>query len=298
MRLAVYASSQDDKTRMAPLLEALCRRGDKLQIHTLPDRKRTDCDAALLLGSASVLSLGLACLLRAQPYIVLLDEPPPKDILRLWLLRRLLAKAESVQHFDPPSLLKLCDHGWRGDNARLHRGFGVDLTAFPFLPYPQKSRRLLVLGEEDEALCSLLTSLDRQYPDYPLEPFYLTAEQEKDPALRREAYQSAAAVLATAERNAAFLTEAAACGRPLLAPAVGLCRELCREDVNGFCYAPNDADARRDAVKSLLLMPPPFRQVMGVRSREWAEEHFDRRLSLLAAEHELNRLRRRLRKER
>lgn len=64
-----------------------------------------------------------------------------------------------------------------------------------------------------------------------------------------------------------FLLEAAACGLPLVATNVPGCREVVRDNENGFLVPVNDAEALADAILR-LLRDENLRRRMGASSRE------------------------------
>jgi glycosyltransferase involved in cell wall biosynthesis len=69
------------------------------------------------------------------------------------------------------------------------------------------------------------------------------------------------------------LTEAAACGRPIVTTDVAGCREIVRHHENGLLVPPRDAKAVADAL-ARLIESPELRRRMGRRGRQIAVEEF------------------------
>lgn len=73
------------------------------------------------------------------------------------------------------------------------------------------------------------------------------------------------------------LLEAAACGLPTIAADVPGCREIVRDQENGYLVPAGDAGGLADAIESLLA-DKSLRERMGKRSRELTVESFSERL--------------------
>lgn len=73
------------------------------------------------------------------------------------------------------------------------------------------------------------------------------------------------------------LMEAAATGRPLIASNISGCKEIISRDVSGIVFEPRSEEALLEALEKFMSMDILSRQKMGLKSREWVEEHFDRR---------------------
>ena len=82
-----------------------------------------------------------------------------------------------------------------------------------------------------------------------------------------------AALTSTSEGMPVCLMEAAACGVPAVATAVGGVPELIEEGVTGFLTTPGDAGGLADALER-LLRDPELAARMGVAARRRAEERF------------------------
>jgi glycosyltransferase involved in cell wall biosynthesis len=67
--------------------------------------------------------------------------------------------------------------------------------------------------------------------------------------------------------------EAAACGVPVVAPAVGGVPELVEDGVTGLLSRPADTMAFAEAVER-LLKDPALRRAMGAAARRRAEDRF------------------------
>lgn len=74
------------------------------------------------------------------------------------------------------------------------------------------------------------------------------------------------------------LLEAAAVGRPLIATDVPGCREVVREDENGFLVPARDATALADAMERMLTLSAAERQTLGTASRALVERRFSEHL--------------------
>lgn len=91
----------------------------------------------------------------------------------------------------------------------------------------------------------------------------------------RDWLERAAVVALTSEMEGmpVSLMEAAACGRPVVAPAVGGIPEVVVDGVTGLLVGSGDGAAIADALE-LLLGRPDLRRAMGRAARERAEAHF------------------------
>lgn len=69
------------------------------------------------------------------------------------------------------------------------------------------------------------------------------------------------------------LMEAAACGVPVVAPAVGGIPELVRDGVTGLLSQPNDLTGLVTGLEQ-LIHDPVLRTRLGAAARQWAAEHF------------------------
>jgi glycosyltransferase involved in cell wall biosynthesis len=74
------------------------------------------------------------------------------------------------------------------------------------------------------------------------------------------------------------LLEAAACGLPQVATAVGGVEEAVLHEKTGFVALPDDPDALAAAMRRLSGAPPAVRHEMGLAAREHALARFDLRL--------------------
>jgi glycosyltransferase involved in cell wall biosynthesis len=70
-----------------------------------------------------------------------------------------------------------------------------------------------------------------------------------------------------------ILIEAASCGRAIIATDVPGCREIVRNDINGFLIPPCDSKSLAIALKT-LINNPKLRAKMGLRGREIVEAEF------------------------
>ncbi|TBH21912.1 glycosyltransferase [Thermus thermamylovorans] len=70
------------------------------------------------------------------------------------------------------------------------------------------------------------------------------------------------------------LLEAHASGLPIVATDVGANREVVREGVSGFLVWPRSPEALAGAMERMLALDQGDRVLMGLRGREWVEEHF------------------------
>jgi glycosyltransferase involved in cell wall biosynthesis len=74
------------------------------------------------------------------------------------------------------------------------------------------------------------------------------------------------------------LLEAAAMGKPIITCDVPGCREIVRDQVNGFLCAPRDPESLAGAMERMIDMAPDDRLRMGNASRREAETRFDERI--------------------
>lgn len=78
------------------------------------------------------------------------------------------------------------------------------------------------------------------------------------------------------------LLEAAACGRPVLASNICGCIETFIQGESGIAFEPKSAESIVQAVEKILTYSEEKRRQMGIRGREWVEDHFDRNLVIKA----------------
>jgi glycosyltransferase involved in cell wall biosynthesis len=67
-----------------------------------------------------------------------------------------------------------------------------------------------------------------------------------------------------------------ACGRPIVAALNGEGGRVIVESGAGFASSPEDADALAESVLAMYRMPKKEREAMGVRGKQYCEEHFER----------------------
>ena len=83
------------------------------------------------------------------------------------------------------------------------------------------------------------------------------------------------------------LLEAAATARPVLASAVEGCLDTFEEGRSGLAFAPQDAGSLEEALERFLRLPYEKRREMGLCSRRFVEERFDRNFVVAAYLEEL-----------
>lgn len=72
------------------------------------------------------------------------------------------------------------------------------------------------------------------------------------------------------------LLEAAAAGRPLIASDVPGCRECLQDEKSGFLVKAKDTKDLTEKVEKFIRIPHDEKKEMGLASRKWVEQHFDR----------------------
>jgi glycosyltransferase involved in cell wall biosynthesis len=188
------------------------------------------------------------------------------------------------------------------NNARLIKGSGVDLDAFPPSPQPADPPVVILasrlvwkkgVGEFVEAARQLRRSeAEARFvlvgKSDPLNPHAVPEEQlaawddegvvewwgfqEDMPTVFENAH---VVCLPSYYREGVpkVLIEAAACERPLVTTDMPGCREIVRDGENGLLVAPRDAEALADALQRLLARPER-RAEMGKRGRRLVKEEF------------------------
>lgn len=71
------------------------------------------------------------------------------------------------------------------------------------------------------------------------------------------------------------LMEALALSKPIITSNIPGCKETVIEGENGFLCEPRNSQSLIDAVEMFLNLTPEQRELMGKRSREYAERRFD-----------------------
>lgn len=71
------------------------------------------------------------------------------------------------------------------------------------------------------------------------------------------------------------LMESLAMHKPIITTNIPGCKEMVRDGDNGFLCTPKDSQSLIKAVEEFLLLSQEQRNVMGVKSREYAEVRFD-----------------------
>lgn len=71
-----------------------------------------------------------------------------------------------------------------------------------------------------------------------------------------------------------LLLEAASCQKPLIATNVAGCKELIRDNINGFLCEPRDISSLIQAIKKMLSLSPSDRDSFGIQSRKIVVENF------------------------
>lgn len=71
-----------------------------------------------------------------------------------------------------------------------------------------------------------------------------------------------------------LLLEAASCQKPLIATNVAGCKELIRDNINGFLCEPRDVSSLIQAIKKMLSLSPSDRDSFGIHSRKIVVENF------------------------
>jgi len=74
-----------------------------------------------------------------------------------------------------------------------------------------------------------------------------------------------------------ILIEAASCGRAIVATDVPGCREIVRNNENGFLVPPKDLKSLTASLK-ILIKDPNLRAKMGARGREIVEAEFSEKI--------------------
>lgn len=187
------------------------------------------------------------------------------------------------------------------DRAIVLPGAGVDLTAFPSLPYPTEENgiRFLFVGRimKEKGVDELFSAAERLKAAYGDRVSFLAAgffeeeygERVKELSSRgiltylgfREdilsLYRDCHAVVLPSyhEGMSNVLLEGAACGRALVTSDIPGCREAVGEGGGFLCEAGN-AEALYTALMTFLALSPAERAAVGCRARAHIEAHFNR----------------------
>lgn len=240
---------------------------------------------------------GLGWLFSSTNSIVRLVRPPFR-----WILAWLLDKDRSLTIAQNPEDMALLEHsGVTISRLRLIRGSGVDIHVFrPVKPPPAPicivlvARMLWTKGIKEFVEAARLLACKNANarfvlvgePD-PANPASVPKEQLQNwhgthgiewlghrddmPSVLQAAH--IACLPSYREGVPKSLLEAAACGLPMVATDTPGCREIVRENVNGFLVPRRDAHALAAALKK-LIDDAEMRRSMGEQSRQRAEQEF------------------------
>jgi glycosyltransferase involved in cell wall biosynthesis len=145
-----------------------------------------------------------------------------------------------------------------------HKGLAVLLEALPRVR-PPEGVRLLVVGDGEQA-----GALKALCQDLGLDGRVTFLGRIDNQAIRPVYDQLDALVVPSVwpENSPVTISEAMACGLPVLASDIGGIRELVTDGVTGFLVPPGDSDALAQRV-GRLLAEPALRDRMGQAAREW-----------------------------
>lgn len=240
---------------------------------------------------------GLGWLFSSSNSIVRIVRPPFR-----WILAWLLDKDHSLTIAQNPEDLALLEYsGVTTSRLRLIRGSGVDIHVFrPVKPPPAPLCIVLVArmlwtkgirefveaawqlkGRGVNARFVLVGEPDPANPaSVPKEMLYnwqgthgieWLGQRDDMPALLQTAH--IACLPSYREGLPKSLLEAAACGLPIVTTNTPGCREIVRENLNGFLVPRQDATALAEALKK-LIDDAELRRNMGEQSRQRAEQEF------------------------
>lgn len=259
--------------------------------------------AARLAGVRGVVNLlaGLGFVFTARSWAARLLRPPVA--LALGLLLRGRGRWLVVQNVDDLEMLVRSGMAVR-KRARLIRGSGVDLDHYAAMPEPGglpvtvgfvgrmldekgvrtlvEAHRLIIRANGHAALRTILAGTpDPEYADS-ISEAELRAWAEL-PGLEwwghvpdvREVWRHAHIGVLPSWREGLpkSLLEAAACGRPMIASDVPGCREVVREEVNGYLFEVENAPQLADRIEWLAADMGKMRS-WGAASRHMAETEF------------------------
>lgn len=250
-------------------------------------------------GAAHSLAVFLARTLSPRPAVVR-TRSAPRPIRRRPLARRLLelTDAHVCANASLAAALERAYPGLPGPREVIPGG--VDLEAFPALPFPERPcAGMIARLDPVKGHADLLRAHARARRAAPGAELWLAGREEnvKISALARLARElgldgsvhlmghveslepvlSVCQVGVVASLGSEAVSRAAlewmASGRPVVATAVGGLPELVEDGITGLLVAPGDPDALGDALAALLADPARARR-MGLKARERVEERF------------------------
>lgn len=181
-------------------------------------------------------------------------------------------------------------------------GAGINLDAYPAVPYPENDRvHFLYLGRlmAEKGVGELLTAMKRLHAELGdrvvlnLVGFYddETCQAKAEELVRdgvavfhgfqsepRPFYAAADCVVLASyhEGMSNVLLEASATGRPVITSDIYGCREAVDEGVSGLLCAVKDADSLYEQMKKMALLSREERAEMGLAARAKMERQFDK----------------------
>lgn len=230
------------------------------------------------------------------------EKGGPLKVFILFLYRVCLKRTRTVFCENEGNMHTLVSLGAvRQAQCHCLKGAGVNLTCFPYVPYPtrEKTTRFLFVGRimKEKGVDELFYAAERLKSEGYDIAVDLVGSYEEDykgiisalsanGTVAFHGYSTHVAdyyahcncfVLASYHEGMAnVLLEAAATGRPLIASDIYGCREAVEEGENGFLCKVRDGDSLYEAMKRFCELSYAEKEAMGVRSREIAESVFDK----------------------
>lgn len=253
---------------------------------------------------------GLACRLKKIPYCVnvqglgtAFQKPGIAQMVSV-LYRLALKKARVVFFENQANADYFTDHRIiRKEQVKLLNGAGINLEAFPLVPYPKNDRfHFLYLGRImqekgiDELFAAMRRLHDRLGDQVVLDLvgfFEDNYQQQIDELVAqgiavfhgfqsepRPYYQMADCVVLPSyhEGLSNVLLESAATGRPVITSDIHGCMEAVEPDVSGFLCRVKDSDSLYEQMLRMAALSREDREQMGLAGRHRMQTLFDKKL--------------------
>lgn len=266
---------------------------------------------------------GLAARLTGTPYLVnitglgtTLEGSGPLQQMIVLMYRTALKKASCVFFQNKGNRDFMVKKGCVTGKTRVIPGSGVNLEEHRAENYPEDTGSVIFVSimrlMRDKGIGELLEAAERVHRSHPETVFRLLGAYEEEsrdkyePLVKRLTEEGVLEYYGYRDDVPAFLKEcqavvhpsyhegmsnvlleAAATARPVLASAVEGCLDTFRDGISGISFAPGSGGELAAALERFLALSWEERKEMGLRGREYVEEHFDRRLVTAAYMEEL-----------
>lgn len=250
---------------------------------------------------------GIISQLLGIPYIAnitglgsVLENPGILQKIAVWMYRVALKNANCVFCQNKENFLFVKNKGLTKKKVRLLPGSGVNLQNFFLQEYPPDGILKFVFVSrimKEKGINEYLEAATKIKQKYPDTQFHICGFCEEEFTEKLEKFQLEEIVEyhgmvsdigqilkdmhcvilpSYHEGMSNALLEGAATGRPLIASDIPGCRECLQNQKSGFLVKPRDARDLTEKIEQFIQISYAEKKKMGLASRIWVEQHFDR----------------------